>query len=253
MIEEILPPEVVAEDTREELLDVELFPEELAALGRAVEKRRHEFITARACARRALARLDVAPCAIANGERGQPLWPRGVVGSITHCAGYRACAVAHEAQVVGVGIDAEPHAPLPEGVLGQIARGEERPLLARLARAEPAVHWDRLLFCAKEAVYKVWFPLAACWLGFEDATLTLDSSGRAFQARLLKPWPRTSAGLARTGEGGSPETGLAGVDIGEVEMPGAALRGAGIGERLCGERLFRRYWRGGGWCARGSC
>jgi 4'-phosphopantetheinyl transferase EntD len=201
VIEEILPSAVVVVDTREELLDIELFPEELVALGRAVEKRRREFISARACARQALERLGMAPCAIVNGERGQPLWPRGVVGSITHCAGYRACALAREAQVLGVGIDAEPHAPLPEGVLGQIARAEERPQLARLAAAEPAVHWDRLLFCAKEAVYKVWFPLAACWLGFEDATLTIDPTGGAFQARLLKPWPGTTVALPEVLEG----------------------------------------------------
>lgn len=201
MIEEILPSAVAVVDTREELLDVELFPAELAALGRAVEKRRHEFITARACARQALERLEVAPCAIVNGERGQPLWPRGVVGSITHCAGYRACAAAREAQVMGVGIDAEPHAPLPDGVLGQIARAEERPRLARLAGAQPAIHWDRLLFCAKEAIYKVWFPLAACWLGFEDATLTIDPTACAFQARLLKPWPDTTAALPEVLEG----------------------------------------------------
>lgn len=199
MIEEILPSAVVAVDTREEWLDIELFPEEQATLGRAVEKRRHEFITARACARKALAQLGVEPCAIANGERGQPLWPEGVVGSITHCAGYRACALAREAQMAGVGIDAEPHAPLPDGVLGQVARAEERRRLAALARAEPQVHWDRLLFCAKEAVYKVWFPLAACWLGFEDAVLTFDPIGRTFQARLLKPWPRL--GAVRGGSG----------------------------------------------------
>jgi len=201
VIEAILPPAVVAEDTREELLDIELFPEEVAALGRAVEKRRNEFITARACARRALERLGVLPCAIANGDRGQPLWPPGVVGSITHCAGFRGCAVAREGAVVGVGIDAEPHEPLPEGVLGQIARAEEHPRLARLAGVEPAVHWDRLLFCAKEAVYKVWFPLAACWLGFEDATLELDPAGCAFRARLLKPWPDAAAALPEVLEG----------------------------------------------------
>jgi 4'-phosphopantetheinyl transferase EntD len=189
VIEEILPPEVVAVDTREERLDIELFPEERAALGQAVEKRRREFITARACARQALAQLGLPPCAIATGERGQPLWPEGVLGSITHCAGYRACALARSPQLAGVGIDAEPHAPLPEGVLDEVARAEERPRLTQLARAEPAVHWDRLLFSAKEAVYKVWFPLAACWLGFEDAALTFDRAGRTFKAHLLKPWP----------------------------------------------------------------
>ncbi len=189
MIEELLPPEVVAVDTREELLDVELFPEERAALGQAVEKRRREFVTARACAREALAQLGLPPSPIATGERGQPLWPAGVVGSITHCTGFRACALARATHLAGVGIDAEPHAPLPEGVLGEIARAEERPLLTRLAQSHPAVHWDRLLFSAKEAVYKVWFPLAQCWLGFEDATLTFDPAARTFHARLLKPWP----------------------------------------------------------------
>jgi 4'-phosphopantetheinyl transferase EntD len=188
VIEELLPSGVVAVDTREDLV-VELFPSELAALGQAVDKRRREFVTARACARRALALLGLPPTPIATGERGQPLWPAGVVGSITHCAGFRACALARAEDLAGVGIDAEPHASLPEGVLGEIARPEELPRLEELARAEPAVHWDRLLFCAKEAVYKVWFPLAQCWLGFEDATLTLDPAARTFHARLLKPWP----------------------------------------------------------------
>jgi 4'-phosphopantetheinyl transferase EntD len=189
VIEEILPPEVVVVDTREEWLDIELFPEERAAMGQAVEKRRREFTTARACARRALAQLGLPPSPIATGERGEPLWPAGLVGSITHCTGYRACALARTRDLAGVGIDAEPNAPLPEGVLGQIARLEERPLLAELARVEPAVHWDRLLFCAKEAVYKVWFPIARCWLGFEDASLTIDPAERAFHVRLLIPWP----------------------------------------------------------------
>lgn len=194
MIEEILPPQVVAVDTRGERLEVELFPEERAALGDAVEKRRREFITARACAREALARLGLPATPIAAGERGEPLWPGGVVGSITHCAGYRGCAVASAGELVGVGIDAEPNAPLPENVLGEVAAPQERAMLARLAVGEPAIHWDRLLFCAKEAIYKVWFPLARRWLGFEDALLTLDgptAGGRAgsFQARLLVPGP----------------------------------------------------------------
>ncbi len=201
MIEEILPPEVVAVDTREDLLDIELFPEERAALGQAVEKRRHEFVTARACARLALARLGLSPSPIATGERGEPCWPAGVVGSLTHCAGFRACALARAHALAGVGIDAEPHAPLPEGVLGEIARAEERPLLAELARAEPAVHWDRLLFCAKEAVYKVWFPLARCWLGFEDAVLTFDPAERTFRARLLVPWPEVGTCFPRVLDG----------------------------------------------------
>lgn len=201
MIEEILPSRAVAVDTRGELLDIELFAEEQAALGRAVEKRRREFVTARACAREALARLGLPPTPIVGGERGEPLWPPGVVGSITHCAGYRGCALARAGELVGLGIDAEPAGPLPDGVLGEIASPQERAMLDALALREPTLHWDRLLFCAKEAVYKVWFPLAHSWLGFEDAVLTLQaptqgsgtltqgSASGKFRARLLVPGP----------------------------------------------------------------
>jgi 4'-phosphopantetheinyl transferase EntD len=71
-----------------------LFPEE-AAISRAVEKRRRDFRTVRHCSRRALRELGVPPTAVAPGERRKPVWPPGVVGSLTHCTGYRAAAVAH--------------------------------------------------------------------------------------------------------------------------------------------------------------
>jgi 4'-phosphopantetheinyl transferase EntD len=194
VIEEILPPQAVAVDTREDMLEVEFFPEELALLGRVVEKRRREFTTVRACARRALAGLGLPPAPITTGERGQPLWPTGVVGSITHCASYRACVLAHVDDLVGLGIDAEPHMPLPEGVITRIARLEELQALSALARANPEVHWDRLLFCAKESVYKVWFPLTHRWLGFEDVVLTFNPRADTFVARLLRPWPESAIG-----------------------------------------------------------
>lgn len=202
MIEEILPPQAVAVDTLADRLDIELFAAERAALGNAVEKRRREFVTARACAREALARLGLPPAPIVGGERGEPLWPPGVVGSITHCAGYRGCALTRAGELLGLGIDAEPNVPLPAGVLARVAVAQERTMLERLAAEEPAVHWDRLLFCAKEAIYKVWFPLARSWLGFEDALLTLHQSGDGcagtFEGRLLVPGPSLEGGSLAT-------------------------------------------------------
>lgn len=189
MIAEILPPCVVAVETREDPLDVVLFAEEEAALGRAVEKRRREFTTARDCAHRALTGLGLPPQPVPSGDRGQPCWPAEVVGSITHCHRYRACAVAHASDLLTIGIDAEPNEPLPEGVLAAIALAQELAQLRELSRIAPNVHWDRLLFSAKESVYKAWFPLAKLSLGFHDALLTLDSLRGAFSARLLVPGP----------------------------------------------------------------
>ena len=44
----------------------------------------------------------------------------------------------------------------------------------RLAAMPDELHWDRILFCAKEATYKAWFPLTRRWLGFEDAHIIFD-------------------------------------------------------------------------------
>jgi 4'-phosphopantetheinyl transferase EntD len=189
VIDEILPAVAVAAEARGDRVEDRLFPEEEAIVARAVEKRRREFATGRACARQALTQLGLPPGPIATGERGEPLWPEGVVGSITHCDGYRAGAVARASELAALAIDAEPHAPLPDGLLGDVASPEERQRLAELTVAEPAVHWDRLLFSAKESVYKAWFPLARRWLGFEDATLTIDPAAGAFSAQLLVPGP----------------------------------------------------------------
>lgn len=188
MVERILPASAKVAATRGDL-DVELYPEELAVVERAVEKRRREFTTARACAREALAQLGRPPGAILPGPRGEPLWPVGVVGSITHCEGYRACAAARVSELATIGVDAEPNQPLPEGLLGDIALPEERELLRELGRQASGISWDRLLFSIKESVYKAWYPLAERWLGFEDAVVSIDARDESFVARLLVPGP----------------------------------------------------------------
>jgi 4'-phosphopantetheinyl transferase EntD len=197
VIEAILPAGVIAVEAREDASDATLFAEEQLVVGGAVEKRRREFITARACARSALLQLGFAPGPIPSGERGEPLWPPGAVGSITHCDGYRACAVARSGGVLSLGIDAEPNAPLPDRLIGDIARPEELPLLRRLSHESPHVHWDRLLFSAKESVYKTWFPLARRWLGFEDAVIDIDPGAGTFAARLLVEGPHVAGAPLR--------------------------------------------------------
>lgn len=184
VISALLPAGVIAAECFGDPAEVELFPAEQEAVRNAVDKRRREFGTVRHCARQALAGLGLPAGPILPGPNREPQWPAGVVGSMTHCDGYRAAAVAREGDLVGLGIDAEPHAPLPDGVLSTITRPEEFPHLSALGTQFPDVHWDRLLFSAKESVYKTWFPLARCWLGFEDATIEFDPSNGSFTAAL---------------------------------------------------------------------
>jgi 4'-phosphopantetheinyl transferase EntD len=188
VIGELLPAAVAAVDTFDDPPGGVLFPEEEALIGRAVDKRRREFTTARVCARAAMAALGLPPAPVLPGQRGMPGWPEGVVGSMTHCAGYRAAALAHRRDMLTIGIDAEVHEALPAGVLDLVSLPAERARLRQLSADEPGVCWDRLLFSVKESVYKAWFPLTRTWLDFEQADVTLEPSG-GFTATLLVPAP----------------------------------------------------------------
>jgi 4'-phosphopantetheinyl transferase EntD len=189
MIESILPAEVAACDTFHELPDEPLFPQEEAAIAKAVDKRRREFRTVRGCARTALARFGLPRPVLVPAASGAVSWPPGIIGSMTHCAGYRAAAVARVDDVLSLGVDAEPHAALPDGVLDSVALPAERAQLGDLRRGASGVCWDRLLFSGKESVYKAWYPMTGRWLGFEDALLTIDPLRRTFRARLQVPGP----------------------------------------------------------------
>ncbi|HEY3867387.1 MAG TPA: 4'-phosphopantetheinyl transferase superfamily protein [Actinocrinis sp.] len=189
LIRAVVPEPAVAVDVRGELPDAGLFPAEQAAISRAVATRQQEFTTARACAREALRRLGIPPVEIGTGAKGEPQWPEGIVGSITHCSGYRGAVVARASQITAIGIDTEPNKPMPDGVLDAVSLPDERAWIARLAEDEPEVAWDRLLFCAKEAVYKTWYPIARRWLGFEEALVSVDPAAGTFEARLTATGP----------------------------------------------------------------
>jgi 4'-phosphopantetheinyl transferase EntD len=185
VIEELLPASVAAVEAFDDCVPGALFPEEEAVIAAAVDKRRREFTTVRLCARAALARIGVAPVPLLPGHRGAPGWPAGVVGSMTHCAGYRAAVVARAGELAAVGVDAEPNETLPDGVLPLVASDVE---VAGLPPDGP-VHWGRLLFSAKEAVYKAWYPLTGRWLDFAEASVTIDQNDGTFVARFLVPGP----------------------------------------------------------------
>jgi 4'-phosphopantetheinyl transferase EntD len=166
--------------------DLTPLPEEEPLIARSVAKRRNEFVTVRHCARLALEQLGVPPVPILKGEKGEPCWPDGVVGSLTHTKGYRGAVVGLRDDVRSVGIDAEPHDVLPNGVLNAVSLPAER---GELAAMPAGLHWDRVLFCAKEATYKAWFPLTRRWLGFEDAHIIFDvdagGTGGEFVSQIL--------------------------------------------------------------------
>ncbi|MFE6838720.1 4'-phosphopantetheinyl transferase [Streptomyces sp. NPDC057705] len=200
VIDEILPAAVAVSEAFADDPAAFLFPEEEAAIARAVPGRRREFATTRLCARRALAELGRPPAPLLRGARGAPAWPAGVVGSMTHCEGYRAAAVARRGDFAALGIDAEPHRPLPAHVLEAVAVPAEQARHRVLSAAAPWACWDRVLFCAKEAVYKAWFPRTGLPLEFGEADIALRTDGSlSVRVRRRHPSPEHFTPLAYEG------------------------------------------------------
>lgn len=198
MLADLLPPDVVAVESFGACASAPLVGDEAAAVARAVPARRAEYAAVRACARDALERLGAGRPAVPSAPDRSPVWPAGVVGALTHCDGYRAAAVARRATWAGVGVDAEPLAPLPDGVADLVMSDDER---AALADVDPTLFPERVVFSAKESVYKVWHPLVGTWLGFEDVSVRLADG--TFVAHLHRPGlgVRTLRGRWTTGRG----------------------------------------------------
>jgi 4'-phosphopantetheinyl transferase EntD len=160
-----------------------LEPVEAELLGpRAVQRRRVSLALGRAAARDALAELGVEPSAIGRGPGGEPLWPNGIVGAISHSGEMAIAVIGRGIDYAGLGLDVEQLSP---GLSARAARlvctGAEREWLA----GGPD-YWRTMLFSAKEAVFKALYPIEGVWLGFSDAELAWRPERCGFDARLLK-------------------------------------------------------------------
>jgi 4'-phosphopantetheinyl transferase EntD len=191
MLDGLLPHDVVTEYGDPGEPAPELFPEEAALVANAVAKRRNEFARGRACARAALSRLGIHGFALLSGPEREPLWPGGVVGSVTHTQGFCAVAVAEARRYLGIGIDVEPALPLPAELVERVCRPDELARLSTLDGLEPLTA-ARLVFSAKEAAYKCQFAITRKYLGFQELGLDLDRDG-TFAVRWLcesLEWPQ---------------------------------------------------------------
>jgi 4'-phosphopantetheinyl transferase EntD len=137
-----------------------------------------EFRHGRECARRALARLGAGPSGIPVGPDREPLWPTGIVGSISHAGAAAAAVVARETGIVALGLDLESERPLEPELHARICLPDE----LRRARASgmPPGHAEKLLFSIKEAAYKALWPALRRFLDFHDLEVFVDHPAARF-------------------------------------------------------------------------
>jgi len=147
-----------------------LWPAEAAAMVRARPARLAEFTSGRVAARAAMAALGLPPAAVPMGPDRAPLWPAGLVGSISHGGGACLAILARSNEVTALGLDIELDDPLPADIIDEVLTPTERAGIAHLSALVQGQH-ARLVFAAKEAAYKAIYPRDRTVLGFAAMTV----------------------------------------------------------------------------------
>lgn len=160
-----------------------LYREERVVVAGAVWKRQAEFGTARVCAREALARLGVAAGPLVPWPDRSPRWPNGVVGSISHTEDLCAVVVSRSSEARGLGLDVEEDMPLSAELGSMICTDGELGWIS--SWDVDAGRLSKLVFSAKEAVYKCQYPITKTMLDFLDVELGISVDTGTFRVRAV--------------------------------------------------------------------
>ena len=158
-----------------------LTPEEARGISSSVVERRRASGAARIVARQLLGRLGYIECPLPRAPSGAPIWPAGVIGSLAHDRRVAVAAVAASRAIGALGIDVEPAEPLPIELLDIVATPDER------SKIGDDPFSGRLLFAAKEAVYKAVYPLDRTFLEHHDVQIDFsECKGIVCNGRVLE-------------------------------------------------------------------
>lgn len=207
-------------------------PLEEASIRHAVAKRQLEFRAGRALAREAMAGLGLPPFPVPVAEDRAPIWPEGLVGSISHCDDLCVVAVGRRSDgVVAIGVDVEPAQPLPDDVRDEICLAEEKAWLSGLDQRNRLL-FERLIFCAKESAYKCQYGVTGQMFGFDALCVRVDRARFQFEARFTRPIGPFRFGQALVGRYVMTEQHLvAGMDLGVGSMANSGQFEIGRGNR----------------------
>jgi len=172
-------------------LDFRLLPEEQAiAESFSSKQRRGEFTLGRICAHGALSTfgLESEPI-LRNPETREPCWPDSVWGSITHSAGFAAVAVGLKKEIKGVGIDLESFSRSVDfNIRRHVCVDSELEWLESLPTKQ-ANRALRIIFSAKESIFKCLYPGTKTYLTFKDAAVSVNETENNFSFIIFKSFP----------------------------------------------------------------
>ena len=180
----LLIPEVHFCATREPATHEQLFPQDRESVPSARSPRRSDYDTGRLCARNALDYLGMGRASIPTGQRGMPLWPQGVAGSISHAAGFWCAAVSDSKRSVGIDVERLDRR-LDASALERVCTSAEIDAIGRW-EAQGMDAAAILIYSAKESLYKCLYPLVGTFIGYHATEVDIDWDSDRFTVCLLE-------------------------------------------------------------------
>ncbi len=164
-----------------------LLPDEQRTIAGMSRHRLRQFSHGRACARTVLEALGHGGAAVPVGASRAPVWPAGIVGSISHTHDWAAAAAAPVSIAGGLGLDIEEDGPLPAELRKLVCTTEENRWLD--LQPDPG-DLAKLIFCAKESLFKCLWPELRTFIDFQQVRLVIDSASGRFTAQTTtaEPW-----------------------------------------------------------------
>lgn len=138
------------------------------------QKRLSDFSTGRYCAIKALEKLGIKDVHIPIGEDRAPVWPEGIVGSISHCDSLVGAIVAKNSDHISLGLDIEEIGRVTPDLWDLIFTQKEKDFLINLSDRE-LQEKSTAIFSIKEAYYKFQYPITKTYLDFLDVEVELQN------------------------------------------------------------------------------
>ena len=188
MINTLIPNNIACKIIYQSTRPLHVFEAEIQEIQYATGSRILEFLYGRTCAHLAIKKLgykNIQPILI--GKNREPIWPNKIVGSITHCKGYCAATVSFKKDNFGIGIDAELNTKLPNKIISTIQTNREIIDNKKLSKLVSDVCINKLVFSAKESVFKFIYPFIKNYISFKDVEIFLEFKTQSFSVSFLKP------------------------------------------------------------------
>ena len=156
-----------------------LYPEEENGLpARSGAKKKSDLALGRAAVRRALQDLGEVPFPVTRGEYGEPIWPVGFIGSITHCRPWTVALLIRAGKRLAIGIDLES---VERVAMVDISSIICTPAEREWVRGGNLHEYLTMIFSAKEAVYKALHPYCRRYIDFKEVELSWLPQSQSFR------------------------------------------------------------------------